>query len=405
MKKYRTLKSVFHEQDDQAAQIEMQRRKESGYLTGMLLGENEVFYTPTTETSLLMEKIHLNEVSLSKLAQIIPGIALQSYLYALIVDEITSTNEIEGVRSTRQEILDALEAGASDNKRFKEMARLYYSLAQEEETIPHTVEELRSLYDELLEGELEEADRVDGKFFRQEIVYIKDGTGKTVHAGAPDEVVILQNVRALLTHSENNEIPVLFSSIISHFMFEATHPFYDGNGRFGRFLLSAQLKKFLSTYTVLTLSRKINEEKAKYYKAFSLVEEPKNYADATPFLISLLELIVSAQRDLIEDFEDKRRQMTQLKLRVDKLQEQESEADDALFEALFVMGQLELFGQDAAISWERLSGAIGKSKNTARRIISSLEERGLIWLTSHKPLILKLSPAGHNFLFTGVETR
>ncbi|MDO4916154.1 MAG: hypothetical protein Q3974_00860 [Rothia sp. (in: high G+C Gram-positive bacteria)] len=75
-------------------QIEMQRRKESGYLTGRLLGENEVFYTPTTETSLLMEKIQLNEVFLAK-------------------------------------------------------------LAQEEETLPHTVEELRSLYDELLEGELE----------------------------------------------------------------------------------------------------------------------------------------------------------------------------------------------------------------------------------------------------------
>ncbi|MDO4916155.1 MAG: Lrp/AsnC family transcriptional regulator [Rothia sp. (in: high G+C Gram-positive bacteria)] len=97
--------------------------------------------------------------------------------------------------------------------------------------------------------------------------------------------------------------------------------------------------------------------------------------------------------------------MTQLKLRVDKLQAPQSEIDDALFETLFVMGQLKLIGSDAAISWERLSGAIGKSKNTVRRIISSLEERDLIQLTSRKLLMLKLSPAGHNFLFTEVETR
>lgn len=405
MKKYRTLKSVFHQFDEQAAIQEAQRRREVGYSTGMMLGEYELFYVPTTETSLLMEKIYQNEKAHSELAQDIPGAALQSYLYTLIIDEIFSTNEIEGVRSTRQEILEALESEPQENKRFREMARLYSSLAEDREKIPQSIKEIRSLYDELLEGELEEDDKLDGKFFRQKNVFVKDGAGNTIHSGAPDEGTIVHNIQALLNHVKDEEVPSLFSSVISHFMLEATHPFYDGNGRFGRYLLSAQLKRFLSAYTVLTLSRKINEEKTKYYKAFSAVEEPKSYSDATPFLISILELIISAQEDLMDDLKVRNQQMADLRQQINIVQEQDSKTEPEIFLALFIMAQVELYGRETSISWDSLSAAMGKSRNTTRRYIKNLEDDGLIYRTSSKPLKVKLSDTARRLLFPDGESR
>lgn len=399
MKKYRSLKSLFHQHGEEEAREIATRRRDSGYVTGMFLNGEELFYVPTPETSLLMEKVFLQETRLRELATLIPGVALRSYIYTLIIDEISSTNEIEGVRSTRQEILEALEAKPNDNKRFREMAKLYFSLIEGSHSAPTTVEQIRELYDELLTGEVDEGDFLDGELFRKKPVYIKDGSGRTIHTGAPDETSIFHNLGVILRHTDDEDVPRLFAVIVSHFMFEATHPFYDGNGRFGRFLLSAQLRPLLSAYTVLTLSRKINEEKTKYYKAFSRVEEPHNYADATPFLIAFLQLVCSAQEDLIEDFEAKKLQMTSLRERLDVLGDGEFTGQDELLEMFFAFGQIELFGRESSISWDELAYALGFSKNKTREYIATAERGDYLERVSSRPLKLRLSQAGRELLF------
>ena len=53
------------------------------------------------------------------------------------------------------------------------------------------------------------------------------------------------------------DIPQTYSAILSHFLFEYIHPFYDGNGRTGRYLLALYLSEPLSETTVLSLSRVI----------------------------------------------------------------------------------------------------------------------------------------------------
>lgn len=398
MKKYKTLKSIFHQHDAQTALEEAQVRRGAGYAVPIRLGEHEIFYIPTTQLTLLVEKIYLNEQTIHKLAGGIPGVAQRNYLYSLIVDEITSTNEIEGVRSTRQEILDALESTPKENKRFREIALLYLSLIEEHYQVPRSLEEIRSSYDELMRGELADQDQLDGRLFRANPVYVKDGSGQAIHAGATSEAQIVENLEAMIAHLLDPDVPQLFASVAGHLLLEITHPFYDGNGRFGRYLLSAQLKKMLSAPTVLTLSSKINEEKSKYYKAFTTVEDPHNYADATPFLIALLELIAAAQEDLMNDFENKNRSMQSLQSRIAELKEEKYWDDRNVFMALFIFGQVGLFGNEAGISWEELSIAVDKSRNTTRRYIDALEQENLLTRISARPLKHKLSDKGLDFL-------
>ena len=84
--------------------------------------------------------------------------------------------------------------------------------------------------------------------------------------------------------------------LASHYLFEYAHPFYDGNRRTGRYLLSLFLSEPLSKPTVLSLSRTIAENRSDYYAAFRTVDNPLNKGELTFFVYALLDLVRKAQR-------------------------------------------------------------------------------------------------------------
>lgn len=399
MKKYKSLEKVFHQFDAATADEEGQRRRSNGFETSFQVGDYSLFYTSTPQLLVLQEQVLLNEQTIGQLALDIPVAAQRSYLYELIIREITSTNELEGIRSTRQEIQEALEAEPSENKSFREIARLYLELSEGKVDAPRTLQEIRQTYDKLFGSEISAEDALDGKLFRDKPVYILDGSGQQIHAGSSSEAEIFSQLQAMQDHLEEDQVPFLLSRLAGHFMFEAVHPFYDGNGRFGRFMLSAQLYEVLSAYTVLTLSAVIYQKKAAYYKAFSEVEDPLNKGDATQFAQVMLEFIRDAQLELISDFYAKKQLMSSLSNRVKTLHEKKKELSSGAIDALFVLGQIHLFGSGAGLEWETLRQLMEKSRNTVRAYIEELEKQELIGRTSSRPLRVRLSPAGQDLLF------
>ena len=388
---YRTLKSIFHERGEAAVQEELQVRR-NGYSTYLLndfmVGEHPLFYLVDRTVLAHYDRIMVRERTIEQLSSRLPGVAMRSYLSDLAVRSIVATDSIEGVHTTRRLISDALTSGDSEDPRAKravEFMNLLNTLG--ERRPPDTVEEVRKLYDTLLEGHLDDENRLDGALFRAGPVHITSGT-KVVHKPPMGEEAITANVQAALNHALNPNVPALFSAIATHFMVEYTHPFYDGNGRLGRYLLVAHLGQTLTRLTTLTLPSTLNIQKSRYYKAFSAAEEPLNYGEVTGFLHVFLGLIEQAQEHLVDELESRDRAWRALGRRIAELEGSRtwtggtpgltSKKLDDVLRLLYLLGQVQIFRAPVAPTSSELQEALGVTAPTLRDRLKLLQGLGFV---------------------------
>lgn len=388
---YRTLKSIFHERGEAAVQEELQVRR-NGYSTYLLndfmVGEHPLFYLVDRTVLAHYDRIMVRERTIEQLSSRLPGVAMRSYLSDLAVRSIVATDSIEGVHTTRRLISDALTSGDSEDPRAKravEFMNLLNTLG--ERRPPDTVEEVRKLYDTLLEGHLDDENRLDGALFRAGPVHITSGT-KVVHKPPMGEEAITANVQAALNHALNPNVPALFSAIATHFIVEYTHPFYDGNGRLGRYLLVAHLGQTLTRLTTLTLPSTLNIQKSRYYKAFSAAEEPLNYGEVTGFLHVFLGLIEQAQEHLVEELESRDRAWRALGRRIAELEGSRtwtggtpgltSKKLDDVLRLLYLLGQVQIFRAPVAPTSSELQEVLGVTAPTLRDRLKLLQGLGFV---------------------------
>ena len=388
---YRTLKSIFHERGEAAVQEELQARR-NGHSTYLLdefaVGEHPLFYLADRTVLAHYDRIMVRERNIEQLSSRLPGVAMRSYLSDLAVRSIVATDSIEGVHTTRRLISEALASGDSEDPRAKravEFMNLLNTLG--ERRPPDTVKEVRNLYDTLLEGHLDDENRLDGALFRAGPVHITSGT-KVVHKPPMGEEAITANIQAALNHALNPNVPALFSAIAAHFMVEYTHPFYDGNGRLGRYLLVAHLGQTLTRLTTLTLPSTLNIQKSRYYKAFSAAEEPLNYGEVTGFLHVFLGLIEQAQEHLVDELESRNRAWRALGRRIAKLEGSRpwtggtpgltSKKLDDVLRLLYLLGQVQIFRAPVAPTSTELQEALGVTAPTLRDRLKLLQGLGFI---------------------------
>lgn len=120
---------------------------------------------------------------------------------------------------------------------------------------------------------------------------LSNTNGEVIYTPPSGENVIREKMANLEKFiNENDTIDPLIKMAISHYQFEAIHPFSDGNGRTGRILLLLQLKmEQLLDIPALFLSDYIIKSKNEYYKCLRDVTESNNWPDFILYMLDMVE--------------------------------------------------------------------------------------------------------------------
>ena len=197
--------------------------------------EFPAFFCYTAELVNVLEDVYSQHESLSKLLLRVPPIVLQQFARFNVIEEIQSTNDIEGVQSTRQELRETFEQ-ASSSARFAGIINRYNNLVDGRDIAFDTCIDIRIFYNTFTYDEVLRAapsNKLDGKIFRAGSVDISSASGKTIHRGLFPEENIISAMNAALHILYDEKMPLLIRLAIFHYAFAYIHPFYDGNGRTG----------------------------------------------------------------------------------------------------------------------------------------------------------------------------
>lgn len=120
---------------------------------------------------------------------------------------------------------------------------------------------------------------------------LSNSQGEVIYTPPSGEQLIRAKMANLETFiNENHSIDPLIKMAISHYQFEAIHPFSDGNGRTGRILLLLQLKlEQLLDVPALFLSEYIIEQKDKYYEGLRSVTENNDWSKFILYMLDMVE--------------------------------------------------------------------------------------------------------------------
>lgn len=394
---YRPLEKLYHMDSsssrESSLQAELAERKSasSSFNLGIEIQQGELFIAVPRELSTLTQKVLRRERKVSNLMRELPSIAGDEVLRSMVLDEVVSSNAIENVYSTRRQIEEALSYSGQDlhDRRFREFARLYLDLISGVGKRPESPEDIRKIYDRVMDGE-NLKDAPDGKLFRAGPVNVTNGV-ISFHEGLYPEEKIILAMEGMLRLVGDQEVPSLYSALASHFIFEYAHPFYDGNGRTGRYLLSLFLEESLSKATSLSLSRVIQENRDTYYGSFKRAEHALNHGELTFFIYDMLELVLSAQNELIQRYEDNILKLGNLQDSCHEL-EKSAELSDKQLDLVFALAQYRAFGASGSASLDALANHARLSARQTRRLLATLEERGVVEKTRRRdPLMFAMT--------------
>lgn len=398
------------EKPTDAAQREYESRVNgwSTFRSGITFDGHEMFAVCFRELGTALDTVRELEGSVESLWNDLPNIAKRAYLFDLIGAEVQSTNTIEGVHTTRKEIADALEsaAGEGPHKRLTEFAKLFLGLSGEDGEqleLPHELKDIRNIYDQVTDGEIADKDKPDGILFRKGTVSVwDDGNGRKLHDGAYPESEIQVQLTKWITLLTDSNIPPVLRAVMCHYAFEYVHPFYDGNGRTGRYLLALYLNHDLTMPTVLSLSRTIAENKNAYYKAFMEAEDKLNCGELTLFVNTILGFIQQAQDELIDELSIKVDQLDKGRILCTQLEKRHALSRNAV-SVLYGVIQEELFDSSKSMSLDEVAHHIGLSKQSARKYVEELLAAGLVVQTGKRPLKIQVAKSLRNVLATGAD--
>ena len=358
--------------------------------------EYSLFYVNLLELSLLQEKILQNSNKISYISNKLPQIVIKEIIMKILSNELYKTNKIEGIETVKSEIYSSLKDDRISNKKSNKLdgiIKKYKDIMEnnfEDTKYIDSLSSFRKIYDEMFEDFEKSGNyKLDGKYFRKDIVKVINGLGNIIHIGVNGEEAIEKNIESLIQFMNRKDIPFLIKASISHFFFEYIHPFYDGNGRFGRYLLSLYLARKLDTLTAFSVSYSISRNLDDYYKSFIEVEDVTNYGEITFFVENILKTIKNGQEMIIELLNDSVMRFKHSMEILDELTKELSEKENIILQIYL---QNYLFNDFEELTNVELTSIIGDlTQQTINKYTQELEKKGYLIKIKQRPLTYSLS--------------
>ena len=358
--------------------------------------EYSLFYLNLIEHTLLQEIIIKNSNKINLISNELPQIAVKDIIIKILSNELYKTNKIEGIESVKSEIHTSLKDKQKFNKKSNKLdgiIKKYRDIMEKNFKDTQHIDSLssfRKIYDEMFEDFEKSGNyKLDGKYFRKDTVKVINGLGNTIHIGINGEEAIEKNMENLIQFMNRKDIPFLVKASISHFFFEYIHPFYDGNGRFGRYLLSLYLARKLDNLTAFSVSYSISRNLDDYYKSFVEVEDVTNYGEITFFVENILKTIKNGQEMIIELLNDSVMRFKHSMEILDELTKELSEKENIILQIYL---QNYLFNDFEELTNVELTSIIGDlTQQTINKYTQELEKKGYLVKIKQRPLTYSLS--------------
>ena len=358
--------------------------------------EYSLFYVNLMEHTLLQEIIIKNSNQINLISNELPQIAIKDIIIKILSNELYKTNKIEGIETVKSEIHTSLKDNKKLNNKSNKLdgiIKKYKDIMEKNFKDTQHIDNLssfRKIYDEMFEDFEKSGNyKLDGKYFRKDTVKVINGLGNTIHIGINGEEAIEKNIEDLIQFMNRKDIPFLVKASISHFFFEYIHPFYDGNGRFGRYLLSLYLARKLDILTAFSVSYSISKNLDDYYKSFVEVEDVNNYGEITFFVENILKTIKSGQEMIIELLSDSIMKFNHSMEILKEITKKLSEKENIMLQIYL---QNYLFNDFEEITNAELSYIIGDlTQQTINKYTQELEKKGYLIKIKQRPLTYTLS--------------
>jgi len=358
--------------------------------------EYSLFYLNLMEHSLLQEIIIKNSNQINLISNKLPQIAIKDIIIKILSNELYKTNKIEGIETVKSEIYSSLKEDRKISKKSNKLngiIKKYKDIMEKNFKDTQHIDSLssfRKIYDEMFEDFEKSGNyKLYGKYFRKDTVKVINGLGNTIHIGVNGEEAIEKNIEDLIYFMNRKDIPFLVKASISHFFFEYIHPFYDGNGRFGRYLLSLYLARKLDILTAFSVSYWISKNLDDYYKSFVEVEDVNNYGEITFFVENILKTIKSEQEKIIELLNDSIMRFNHSMEILKEITKKLSEKENIMLQIYL---QNYLFNDFEEITNIELTNIInGSTQQTVNKYTQGLEKKGYLVKIKQRPLTYTLA--------------
>ncbi|MFE3986950.1 Fic family protein [Nocardia tengchongensis] len=186
------------------------------------------------------------------------------------------------------------------------------------------------------------------------------------HIPPPPELVA-ELIADLLTFVNRDDLPILAQAAIAHAQFESIHPFTDGNGRIGRALISAVLRRRgLTRRVTVPLASVMLADTSRYFMHLNRFRDGDVDAFVEYLAVGAIHACESAQDSAMALADLPRRWR-------DVARPRANSADETLLEALL---ETPIFNVDTA---QRITGTTSAS---TYRALSRLTDTGILELLS-----------------------